>query len=139
MMKDKALEELFLAQKHQFNDKDAFMSQLMRKLDAVEYLRLYEEANLRRYKLAMIAAFVMGLFSGAGLLAFMLWKPVNEPLFTFDVTSGFLLDILQNSRMIVSFCLMLLMSYCILCIVSNIQELTKMKTTFPSNTHPQPM
>ena len=139
MMKDKALEELFLAQKPQFNDKDAFMSQLMRKLDAVEYLRLYEEANLRRYKLAMIATFVMGLFSGAGLLAFMLWEPVNEPLFTFDVTSGFLLDILQNSRMIVSFCLMLLMSYCILCIVSNIQELTKMKTTFPSNTHPQPM
>lgn len=139
MMKDKALEELFLAQKPQFDDKDAFMSQLMRKLDAVEYLRLYEEANLRRYKLAMIAAFVMGLFSGAGLLAFMLWEPVNEPLFTFDVTSGFLLDILQNSRMIVSFCLMLLMSYCILCIVSNIQELTKMKTTIPSNTHPQPM
>lgn len=139
MMKDKALKELFLAQKPQFNDKDAFMSQLMRKLDAVEYLRLYEEANLRRYKLAMIATFVMGLFSGAGLLAFMLWEPVNEPLFTFDVTSGFLLDILQNSRMIVSFCLMLLMSYCILCIVSNIQELTKMKTTFPSNTHPQPM
>lgn len=84
-------------------------------------------------------AVIMGLFSGAGLLAFMLWEPVNEPLFTFDVTSGFLLDILQNSRMIVSFCLMLLMSYCILCIVSNIQELTKMKTTFPSNTHPQPM
>lgn len=139
MMKDKALEELFLAQKPQFDDKDAFMSQLMRRLDAVEYLRLYEEANLRRYKLAMIATFVMGLFSGAGLLAFMLWEPVNEPLFTFDVTSGFLLDILQNSRMIVSFCLMLLMSYCILCIVSNIQELTKMKTTFPSNTHPQPM
>ena len=45
MMKDKALEEIFLAQRPQFDDKDEFMARLTKKLDAVEYLRQYEEAN----------------------------------------------------------------------------------------------
>jgi hypothetical protein len=38
-LKDKSLEELFLAGKPQFNDKAAFMAKLTRRLDAVEYLR----------------------------------------------------------------------------------------------------
>lgn len=38
MMKDKALEELFLAQRPKFDDKDEFMARLTQKLDAVEYL-----------------------------------------------------------------------------------------------------
>ena len=44
MMKDKALEELFLAQRPKFDDKEEFMARLTQKLDAVEYLRQYEEA-----------------------------------------------------------------------------------------------
>ena len=61
MMKDKALEELFLAQRPQFDDKEEFMVRLNRKLDVVEYLHRYEEANLRRYKYAMVAVFVLGV------------------------------------------------------------------------------
>ena len=83
MMKDKALEELFLAQRPKFDDKDEFMARLTQKLDAVEYLRQYEEANLRRYKYAMIAAVVAGFIAGGALFALVLSTPSELPLFTF--------------------------------------------------------
>ncbi len=127
MIKDKALEDLFLAQKPVFDDQDAFMQKLERKMQAVEYLKQYEEAKLRRYKYAMIATFVMGLLSGGALLTFMLNTPMDEPLFTFNVTSGFLLGIQQNSRLIVSIVLMLFMTFGIISIVNNILDLTLRK------------
>ena len=39
MTKDKALEELFLAQKPHFSDNADFMASLTKRLDAVEYLK----------------------------------------------------------------------------------------------------
>lgn len=65
MTKDKALEELFLAQQPHFDDHADFMAALAHRLDAVEYVRQHQEATLRRYKLAMVATFVVGLVSGA--------------------------------------------------------------------------
>ena len=93
MMKDKALEELFLAQRPQFDDKDEFMARLNQKLDAVEYLRQYEEANLCRYKYAMLAVFVAGIVVGGALLAFVLSTPSQLPLLTFHASSGIMLAI----------------------------------------------
>ena len=58
MVKDKKLEELFLAQKPTFDDQAQFIAQLTRRLDAVEFVRQHQEATLRRYKLAMVAASV---------------------------------------------------------------------------------
>lgn len=125
MMKDKALEELFLASRPTIDDKDEFMAQLTRKLDAVEYLRQYEEANLRRYKYAMIATFVLGFLSCGVLLAFVLNTPLYEPLFTLDVASGFLLEAQHYSRPVISICLMMFMSFSIIAIVINILDITK--------------
>lgn len=39
MMKDKALEELFLSARPTFDDGDAFIRKLEKRLDAVEYLK----------------------------------------------------------------------------------------------------
>lgn len=128
MTKDKAIEELFLAQKPEFNDQDQFMQRLERKLETVKYIKQYEEAKLRQYKYAMIVTFVMGLFSGGILLAFVLSTPMYEPLFTFEVASGILLEIQQNSRIIVSLGLMLLMSFGVISIVNNILEIIKMSS-----------
>ena len=83
--KDKALEELFLAQKPHFNDNDAFMASLTKRLDAVEYIKQYQEATIRRYKIAMIVSFVIGIISGAFTIAFVLSLPTDIPLFTFHV------------------------------------------------------
>ena len=65
MNKDKALEELFLAQKPHFDDNDAFMASLTKRLDAVEYIKQYQEATLRRSKMALVVAFVAGIIGVA--------------------------------------------------------------------------
>lgn len=127
MMKDKALEELFLAQRPKFDDKDEFMARLTQKLDAVEYLRQYEEANLRRYKYAMIAAFVAGFISGGALFAFVLSTPSELPLFTFHASSGILLAIEQYSRTIATIVLSLIMGLGIISIVSNVLDIVQMR------------
>ena len=123
MVKDKKLEELFLAQKPTFDDKAEFISQLTRRLDAVEFVRQHQEATLRRYKLAMVAAFVVGIVSGAVTMAFVLSTPVDVPLFTFSVESSILLWIAENSRIIATTALALLMSFGIMSILSNVQDI----------------
>ena len=123
MEKDKKLEELFLAQKPTFDDKADFMATVTRRLDAVEFVRQHQETTLRRYKLAMVAAFVVGIVSGAVTMAFVLSTPVDVPLFTFSVESSILLWIAENSRIIATTALALLMSFGIMSIFSNVQDI----------------
>lgn len=123
MEKDKKLEELFLAQKPTFDDKTDFMATVTRRLDAVEFVRQHQEASLRRYKLAMVAAFVVGIVSGAVTMAFVLSMPTDVPLFTLSVESSILLWVAENSRIIATTILALLMSFGIMSIFSNVQDI----------------
>ena len=123
MEKDKKLEVLFLAQKPTFDDKAEFMTTVTRRLDAVEFVRQHQEATLRRYKLAMVAAFIVGIVSGAVSMVFVLSTPVDVPLFTFSVESSILLWIAENSRLIATTALALLMSFGIMSIISNVQDI----------------
>ena len=123
MEKDKKLEELFLAQKPTFDDKADFMAMVTRRLDAVEFVRQHQEATLRRYKLAMVAAFIVGIVSGAVSMVFVLSTPVDVPLFTFSVESSILLWVAENSRLIATTALALLMSFGIMSIISNVQDI----------------
>ena len=123
MEKDKALEDIFLAQTPHFDDKAQFMARLSKRLDAVEYIRQYQEATLRRYKMAMVVAFVVGIISGAVTIGFLLSTPADVPLFTFQVQTGFLLWFSQNSGIIVSIALSLLMTVGISSIYNNIQDI----------------
>ena len=127
MTKDKALEELFLAQKPQFDDKVDFMAKLTRRLDAVEYVRQHQEATIRRYKMAMVAAFVIGVVSGAITLAFVLSMPADMPLFTVHVQSGILLWLAENSRVILTTVLALLMSLGMMSIISNVNDILRLQ------------
>ena len=129
MEKDKALEELFLAQTPKFDDKDQFMARLTKRLDAVEYIRHYQEATLRRYKMAMVAVFVIGIISGAATIGFLLSTPADVPLFTFQVQTGFLLWLAQNSRIITATALSLLMTVGIVSINNNVTDIMKMRTS----------
>ena len=127
MTKDKALEELFLAQKPHFDDHDIFMTSLTKRLDAVEYIHQHQEATIRRYKMAMIAAFVVGIISGAVTMAFILSTPVDEPLFTFQVQTGFLLWLAEYSRPIAATALALVMSFGMMSIINNVQGIVRMR------------
>ena len=125
-MKDKALEELFLAQTPHFDDKAQFMARLTQRLDAVEYIRQYQEATLRRYRMAMVAAFVVGIISGAATMFFILSTPTDVPLFTFHMQTSFLLWFAENSRPIAATALALAMTLSMLSIISNVQDIMRM-------------
>ena len=127
MNKDKELEELFLAQKPQFDDNAVFMDRLTKRLDAVEYVKQHQEATLRRYKLAMVAAFVVGIISGAITIAFVLSTPADVPLFTLKVQNSFLLWFADNSRVIVATALALLMSVGIISIINNVIDIMNLR------------
>lgn len=132
MTKDKALEELFLAQKPHFTDNADFMAALTKRLDAVEYIKQHQEATVRRYKILMVAAFVVGIVSGAVSIAYVLSTPVDVPLFTFHVQTGFLLWLAENSRLITATALSLLMSLGLISIISNVQDILQMRVRIES-------
>ena len=127
MTKDKALEELFLSQKPHFSDNADFMAALTKRLDAVEFIKQRQEANIRRYKMLMVVAFVVGIVSGAGSIAYILSTPADVPLFTFNVQTGFLLWLAENSRLIAATGLSLLMTLGIISIISNVQDILRMR------------
>ena len=126
MTKDKTLEKLFLTQQPHFDDQADFMAALAHRLDAVEYVRQHQEATLRRYKLAMVAAFVVGVVSGAVTLAFFLSEPADVPLFNVRVQSGLLLWLAQNSRLLSATVLALLLSLGTLSIIRNVHDILRM-------------
>ena len=127
MIKDKAIEALFLAQKPKFDDKADFMASLTKRLDAVEYVKQHQEATICRYKMAIAAAFVVGIISGAITIAFLLSTPANVPLFTFKVQAGWLLWFTDNSRIIAATALALIMSLGIISVFNNVQEIMSMR------------
>lgn len=128
MNKDKALEELFLAQKPHFDDSDDFMASLTKRLDAVEYIKQHQEATLRRYKMAAVVAFVAGIISGAIAMIYILSTPMDVPVFTFK-NQFFLLQWLSvNSRFITAAAVSLLTTVGIIAFVSNIQEVLHMRS-----------
>ena len=133
MNKDKELEEIFLAQKPQFDDSEAFMASLTKRLDAVEFIKRHQEATLRRYKLAMIAAFVVGIISGAVTIAFVLSAPATIPLFSFQTHMVLLSWFAENARPIVTTALALLMTFGVISIFNNFQDIRSMRSYILKN------
>ena len=127
MNTDKTLEALFEAQKPHFTDGVEFMAKLSKRLDTVEYIKQYQEQTIRRYKMAMVAAFVVGIISGATAIGFLLSTPADVPLFTFQVQTGFFLWLMQNSRIIVSTGLAIMMTLGIASIINNVQDIRQMQ------------
>lgn len=134
MNKDNALEELFLAHKPQFDDSDAFMASLTKRLDAVEYIKQHQEATIRRYKMAMLVALVVGIISGAITMALILSTPLDVPLFSFfgeksdnHIVAGLLLWLSENSRLMTAALLSVLITLGMISIVNNVQEIKTMR------------
>ena len=127
MNKDKALEDLFLAQKPQFDDSDDFMASLTKRLDAVEYIKQHQEATLRRYKMAAVVAFVAGIISGAIAMIYILSTPMDVPVFTFRNQFFLLQWLCDNSRLIIVSVISLLMTLGSISIINNVQEIKSMR------------
>ena len=127
MNSDKSLEDVFLAQTPRFTDNDAFMASLTKRLDAVEYVKRYQEATLRRYKMMMLAAFVVGIISGALAVMYVLSTPADVPLFTFRMHSAVLSWLSENSRIIMATTLAFLITLGLISIVGNVQDIVRMR------------
>ncbi len=127
MNKDKALEELFLANKPQFDDSDAFMASLTKRLDAVEYIKQHQEATIRRYKMVVVIAFIAGIVSGIIAMTYILSTPMDVPVFTFKNQYFLLQWLSENSRFITATAISLLMTVGITSFFGNIQELMSMR------------
>ena len=139
MTKDKALEEIFLSQKPHFDDHDAFMANLTKRLDAVEFIHQHQEAAIRRYKMAMVAAFVVGIVSGAITMAFILSTPTDVPLFTFHLQTSFFIWFAENSRPIAATALALVMTLGMMSIISNVQDIVRIQRVMRQETNPSSM
>ena len=135
MTKDKALEELFLAHKPQYDDEIDFMVALNKRLDAVEYIKQHQEATLRRYKIAMVAAFIVGIISSATTITFLLSTPPSVPLYSFSIQIGWLMWLSENSRMITATVLALFMSFGIISVFNNVQEILSMRSRLKMEIH----
>lgn len=127
MNKDKALEDLFLAQKPHFDDSDAFMASLTKRLDAVEYIKQHQEATIRRYKMTVVIAFLAGIVSGIIAMTYILSTPIDVPVFTFKNQYFLLQWLSENSRFITATAISLLMTVGITSFFGNIQELMSMR------------
>ena len=127
LKKDKALEELFLAQKPHFTDNADFMASLTKRLDAVEYIKQHQEATIRRYKMRMVAAFVVGIISGAVAITYILSMPAEMPLFTVPMQTGVLFWLAEHSRIVTATGLSLLLTFGVVSIISNVQDILRMR------------
>lgn len=125
--KDKTLEQIFGDFNPDLGNGDAFMARLDRKLDAVEFIKARQEKQLRQYRYAVMAAFVLGVVVSGVMFAIILGEPADLPTFSFGIESLPLLLLEENSRMLSLTGLAMLMSAGIIVIVNMWQELASMK------------
>lgn len=128
MNKDQTLEDLFLAHKPHFDDRDNFMASLTKRLDAVEYIKQHQEATIRRYKMAMVVAFIAGLIVGGIAMAYILSTPMDVPVFSFKTQFALLQWLIDNSRLITVTAISLLTTLGIAAFITNIQEIKTMRS-----------
>ena len=85
-MKDTAIEEMFARYQPDLGDSKEYMDALSKKLEAVEYVKRYQEEQVRRSRKMMMEVFAMGVVTGAiGILLTLLhlfWSlpPVSVPV-----------------------------------------------------------
>ena len=120
------LQELFNGYTPGFGQGDLFMQRLEKKLQAVEFIKQMQDRQFRRYRYAIIAAFLMGMIVSGGLLVYIMDNPIGQPTFSFGIHSMPFLFLEQNSRMISLTGLSLLMGIAIVVIVNMWQELASM-------------
>ena len=125
--KDKTLEQIFGDFNPDLGNGDAFMARLDRKLDAVEFIKARQEKQLRQYRYAVMAAFVLGVVVSGVMFAIILGEPADLPTFSFGIESLPFLLLEENSRMLSLTGLAMLMSAGIIVIVNMWQELASMQ------------
>ena len=85
-MKDTAIEEMFARYQPDLGDSNEYMDALSKKLEAVGYVKRYQEEQARRSRKMLVVVFAMGVVTGAiGILLTLMhpfWSlsPVSVPI-----------------------------------------------------------
>lgn len=124
MNDDIRLQALFDSFQPTPTDSDLFTERLERKLALIDEIRQAQAAQIRCYRLAVVAAFVAGIVFGGGVLAFILSTPIDVPLFSFGIKFYPFLCIEQNSRLISVLLTSLMITFCIVAMM-NTQDLVR--------------
>lgn len=125
MEKDDTLVQLFNDFAPDFQDNDSFTNRLQRKLDAVEFIKQKQEQQLRIYRIGMLCTFFLGMLSCGILLTVIFTTPADQTLFMISVPSIAFLK--ENLRLLSIIGTSLLMSCCIITLVSQWNELAILK------------
>lgn len=76
MKNDAAIEDLFARYQPDLGDKDQYMEQLSKKLEAMEYAKQYREVQTKCYHRMMLAVFVSGVVTGFIGVMLVLFHPL---------------------------------------------------------------
>lgn len=120
MNDDIRLQALFDSFQPTPTDSDLFTERLERKLALIDEIRQAQAAQIRRYRMAVVAAFVAGIVFGGGVLTF----TIDVPLFSFGIKFYPFLFIEQNSRLISVLLTSLMITFCIVAMM-NTQDLVR--------------
>ena len=84
-MKEKnTIEDLFAQYQPDLGDREQYMEQFSKKLEAAEYAKRYRKAQTRLYRRMMVAVFISGIVTGAIGIVLVLTHPLW--LFPADTT-----------------------------------------------------
>ena len=122
MDKDTELQQLFNDYHPSLNDSTNFMTTLERKLEAVEFIKRKQQAQLRRCRIVMTLTICLSVLAGLALFAIVSALPEGVRLFSFDTNFPPLAFIEQNSRMITLTIIALLIGGGIIAISDTIQK-----------------
>ena len=79
----------------------------------------------------MVAAFIVGIISSAATITFLLTTPSSVPLYSFSIQIGWLMWLSENSRMITATVLAIFMSFGIISVFGNVQEILYYNSRIP--------
>ena len=127
MNDDKRLQVLFDNYRPTFTNSKQFNQRLERKLAMIDEIRQAQAVQIRRYRMAVVAAFVIGIIIGSGLLAFILSSPTDAPLFTFGTNFYPLLFIEHNSHIISALLTSLMIAFSIIAVLNIREQASKVK------------
>ena len=123
MNEDKFFEELFSNYKPTLTDSDVFMQTLQRRLDAVEYVRLQQAEQQKRYRRYILIALIFGMVLGGLLIALVMTFSQPAALLSFSIQSNVIELIQQNVHFIALIFVLLLLGVSVVVIFHSMQEI----------------
>ena len=123
-MKEKTtIEDLFAQYQPDMGDRNEYITQLSKKLEAAEYAKRYREAQTRRYRRMMVAVFISGIVTGAiGIVLVLLHPQWLLPTQTASVGVSFpAFSLLPKVLLLLAVCFV---SWCVTGLVRKICEVS---------------